>query len=209
MVNFEASIIMPTHPDDLIYAHEKANKITALGNYEIVIDSSIGLAHSTFLAISKAQCERVIVTDCDALHPVSYIPRILDYLEHYDLVKCSRSSVMATPGYYWNLQAFFSGMGNILASMMLGCGVIDYTTKFYGGYRSKLLSLDCWHGHFDYIVELLYSAKQLGWSIYDMPFVPDLGGDNGKVSHTRILRDSRDYMRRMVQVRREYANTQR
>ena len=30
------------------------------------------------------------------------------------------------------------------------------------------------------------------------------GGDNGKVSHTRILRDSRDYMRRMVQVRRTY-----
>ena len=189
---------MPTHPDDLIYAHEKASKITALGNYEIVIDSSIGLAHSTFLAISKAQCERVVITDCDTLHPVSYIPTILAMLDDCDLVKCSRATAT------WNLQGIFSNMGNSLAELMLGCNIADYTTKFYGGYRSKLLSLDCWHGHFDYIIELLYVAKCKGWSICDFAFMPDLGGDNGKESHTRILRDSRDYIRRMVQVRRTY-----
>ena len=195
---YEASIIMPTHPDDLIYAHEKASKIVQLGNYEIVIDSSIGLAHSTFLAISKAQCERVVVTDCDTLHPVSYIPTILAMLNDYDLVKCSRATNT------FDLQGMFSLAGNSLAELMLACHIKDYTTKFYGGYKSKLLSLDCWHGHFDYIMELLYMAKMLNWSMYDMPFVPDLGGDNGKVSHTRILRDSRDYVSRIIQVMRQY-----
>ena len=151
MVNFEASIIMPTHPDDLEYAFDKANAIQDIGNYQIVIDSSIGLAHSTFLAISKAQCERVVITDCDTLHPVLYIPTILAMLDDYDLVKCSRATTT------WNLQGVFSNMGNIIAEIMLSCGIGDYTTKFYGGYRSKLLSLDCWHGHFDYIVELLLS----------------------------------------------------
>ena len=194
---YEASIIIPTHPDDLIYAHEKASKIVTLGNYEIVIDSSIGLAHSTFLAISKAQCERVVITDCDTLHPVSYIPTILAMLDEYDLVKCSRATTT------WNLQGLFSNAGNILAEVLLNCNIADYTTKFYGGYKSKLLSLDCWHGHFDYIMELLYSAKCKGWSIYDMPFIPDLGGDNGKTSHTRILKDSKDYMSRMIKVRRQ------
>ena len=195
---YEASIIMPTHPDDLIYAHEKAEAIYSLGKYEVVIDSSIGLAHSTFLGIERAHCERVVITDCDSLHPVSYIPTVLAMLDEYDLVKCSRA--IAT----WNLQGVFSNMGNIMAELMLGCGITDYTTKFYGGYRSKLLGLDCWHGHFEYSIDLLYSAKCKGWSIYDMPFIPCIGGDNGKVSHTRILRDSRDYMRRMVQVRRTY-----
>ena len=197
---YEASIIMPTHPDDLIYAHEKASKIVALGNYEIIIDSSIGLARSTFLGIERAHSERVIIMDCDTLHPISYIPTILALLDRYDIVKCSRATVT------WGLQGTFSNIGNIVAELMLGCGITDYTTKFYGGYRSKLLSLDCWHGHFDYIMELLYSAKCKGWSIEDMTFVPDLGGDNGKVSHTKILRDSRDYIKRMVQVRREYGN---
>ena len=195
---YEASIIMPTHPDDLIYAHEKASKIVALGNYEIVIDSSIGLARSTFLGISRASCERVIITDCDNLHPVSYIPTVVAMLGSYDLVKCSRATAT------WNLQGLFSNAGNILAEVLLNCNIADYTTKFYGGYKSKLLSLDCWHGHFDYIMELLYMAKILNWSMYDMPFIPDLGGDNGKVSHTRILRDSRDYVSRMIQVRRQY-----
>ena len=202
-MSYEATIIMPTHPDDLTYAYEKAEAIYALGKYEVVIDSSLGLAHSTFLGIERAHCERVVITDCDSLHPVSYIPTVVALLNSYDFVKCSRTTV------YKNLQGLFSNLGNITAELVLECNITDYITKFYGGHQSKLLGLDCWHGHFDYIMELLYLAKRQGWSMYDMPFTPNLGGDNGKTSHTRILGDSKDYLRRMIKVRRSYAKEEK
>ena len=190
------SVVMPTLPGDLQLAEGKREEL--LGGFEVIIETAPGLAYATRLGVEAAAGEVVVVMDCDELHPAYLAGILANVLERdgLDLVKASRAIYSKGP------RGQLSLWGNRLIRRVLELQVADCTTCFYAARRDKLLELPhaVWHGHGDYMMDLLHEAKLEGWKVGEYQFIAPEDHRDGSTSMRKhvpmYLRRTREVKRR-------------
>lgn len=115
----------------------------------------------------------IAIMDADYSHPPRKMFEMLNYIDNYDIVSCSRFTHGAA------IEApFIQKYSTILLNRMLrlvlfDLGVTDFTGGFHAIRKSKFLDLNLKYeavwGEFD--IELFYRAKKKGFKIKEIPFI--------------------------------------
>jgi dolichol-phosphate mannosyltransferase len=116
--------------------------------------------------------EIFVFMDADLTHPVSMVPKLLEYMNEYDLVSASRlvkgGKLASSP-----IHTLLSKMGNKLCEIILHLPVKDPIGGFNAIRRSKFNQLKFKHdfvwGEFN--LELFYRANKNGMKIKELPYV--------------------------------------
>ncbi|UCF08466.1 MAG: glycosyltransferase [Thermoplasmata archaeon] len=132
-----------------------------------------GLASAVRTGIDASLGDIVVVMDTDFSHPPEKIPELVSTASDADIALGSRhmkgGGMEAPPG-----RAFFSKLTNLFARAFLGYGVKDYTGGFIAVNKrvfEEVHILDEWGEYGNYCIGFLYTAKEKGYKIKEVPFV--------------------------------------
>ena len=132
-----------------------------------------GLASAIRAGIEASKGDIVVVMDTDFSHPPEKIPELVTAASEADIALGSRhmrgGGMKAPTG-----RAFFSKLTNIFARAFLGYGIKDYTGGFIAVNKKVFEDvniLDEWGEYGNYCIGFLYTAKEKGYKIREVPFV--------------------------------------
>lgn len=132
-----------------------------------------GLASAVRAGIKASRGDVIVVMDTDFSHPPEKIPELVSAAGEADIALGSRhmkdGGMEAPPG-----RSFFSRLTNLFARVFLGYSVRDYTGGFIAVNRKvfdDVQILDEWGEYGNYCIGFLYTAKEKGYSIKEVPFV--------------------------------------
>ena len=133
----------------------------------------LGSAYRTAFAWAlEREYARVVVMDADRSHDPAEIGHLLEAADRADVVVGSRY----VPGgrienWPWSRRAL-SGGANVLARIMVGREVHDWTAGFKCYGRAALASLDLDRIRsegYSFQVEILFHCRRAGWKIQEVP----------------------------------------
>jgi dolichol-phosphate mannosyltransferase len=121
--------------------------------------------------------EGIVEMDADFSHQPEYLPKMLEQLEHFDVVVGSRYVAGGGTKDWGALRKFVSRAGGTYARWILGFDVQDPTAGFVAWNREVLeaIDLEAVEGSgYVFQIELKYRAVQAGYEIVEVPIVfPD------------------------------------
>ena len=131
--------------------------------------SKLGLATAINDGSRAASYEIIVTMDSDLSHPPSIIPRMVSALDGADIVVGSRYAEggrMEGPLH----KIILSRMMNSFARWLLGLDVKDCTGGFHALKKTLFQELDIKSVGGEYDLELLYKAKEKGYTVEEIPF---------------------------------------
>jgi dolichol-phosphate mannosyltransferase len=131
-----------------------------------------GLATAIRYGIEKSRGDIIAVMDTDFNHDPRMLPRMIKFLEYYDIVVGSRFT--SGGGMYDNFRYLGSYFFNFLIRIVLLTRLQDNLSGFFTVRREFLFSMDfdkIFFGYGDYFFRLLYHARLLNVKILDIPVV--------------------------------------
>lgn len=159
-----------------------------------------GLAVSIRDGLDHARGSVAVVMDADFNHDPQLVPRLVKYLEDFDLVSGSRFA--AGGGMYSRSRQVGSFLMNILIRIVLQTQIQDNLSGFFAIRREDLARLPgdrIFQGHGDYYFRLLYYAQRCGLQILEIPVV--YRSREGGGSKTPLLRTAVRYTAQLVRFR--------
>lgn len=132
--------------------------------------NELGLAGAVKRGIEEAKGEIVSWFDCDLGMPPEKLPKMVKLLGKYDIVV---GSTFIAGGEdkrdVWHAE-LFSKLFNLLAKVVLGGGISDYTSGFivarkYAVNKAKFEGI-----HGAYFISMIYQAKRNGYKITEIPY---------------------------------------
>jgi len=129
-----------------------------------------GLARSIAHGIRQAQGKVVAVMDTDFNHDPALLPRMIKFVEYYDIIVGSRFTMGGGMEEQWRYNASF--LFNFFVRFILHTQIQDNLCGFFTMEREKLLAmdLDCiFHGYGEYFMHLLFLAWKRGYSLLEIP----------------------------------------
>jgi dolichol-phosphate mannosyltransferase len=159
-----------------------------------------GLAVSLRDGLARAAGPIVVVMDADFNHDPQLVPRLVKYLEDFDLVSGSRFA--AGGGMYSRSRQVGSFLMNILIRIVLQTQIQDNLSGFFAMRRSDLARLPgdrIFRGHGDYYFRLLFFAQRCGLRILEIPVV--YRSREGGGSKTPLLRRAVRYSGELIRFR--------
>jgi dolichol-phosphate mannosyltransferase len=135
----------------------------------------LGTAHIAGFKLALSQgAERILSMDADFSHHPRYIPAMLSKSRETYLVIGSRYvRGGGTRFCSWKRRALSLG-ANLFAKLMLGLPARDCTAGFRCYHRDVLSSIDLddiFPNGYSFLIEMIYRAKQLGWSVGEVPII--------------------------------------
>jgi len=118
--------------------------------------------------------DNIITMDGDFSHDPTYLPDIVQSLDHYEVVIGSRYTPEGgTRNWGWK-RRFQSRWANRYARMMLSLSVHDCTAGFRG-YRRNVLEtieyMNVFSNGYSFLVETLYLCSKRGFNIHEIPII--------------------------------------
>jgi glycosyltransferase involved in cell wall biosynthesis len=159
-----------------------------------------GLGFSIRDGLAAAAAPVVVVMDADFNHDPQVVPRLVKYLDDFDLVSGSRFA--AGGGMYSRSRQAGSFLMNILIRVLLGTQIQDNLSGFFAARRVDLARLPAeriYWGHGDYYFRLLYHAQRRGLQVLEIPVV--YRSREGGGSKTPLLRTATRYSSELVRFR--------
>ncbi|MGD0780408.1 MAG: glycosyltransferase [Dehalococcoidales bacterium] len=129
-----------------------------------------GFATAIRYGIEKSSGKIIVVMDTDFNHDPKMLPRMIKFLEYYDIVVGSRFT--SGGGMYDNTRYLSSYFYNFLIRITLLTRLQDNLSGFFAIRRKFLLPLDfnkIFWGYGDYFFRLLFYAEKSGATILDIP----------------------------------------
>lgn len=160
---------------------------------EIVIVPNRGYGNAYRAGLKKAKYENIIMADCDGSYDMSDLPRIIEELEHYDLVIGNR---FANPdkGSMQLLNRFGNSILRIILNMK-GVSTTEVCTGFIGIKRDKVpTDLEC--SGMEFSSEFLLKTKHLKQIEIPIKFHKRIGE-----SKLRRFRDGLRHVKYILQFR--------
>lgn len=150
------------------------------------------LGRSILMGVEAVRGDVIVGMDGDGNHDPGHIPRLLDALEHADLVVGSRFVFpdCSTSEESWlhfvqpaTIRGVFSFLFNAILKYCFGFPIWDNTSGFYAIRRRTLLALDprsIFYGYGEYHLRLVYKAMQKQLTIVEVPVIypPRLHGQS-------------------------------
>jgi dolichol-phosphate mannosyltransferase len=132
-----------------------------------------GLASAVKKGVQTASGDVIVVMDTDFSHPPDRIPDMIEALDESDVALGSRhikNGRMEAA----KARVFLSRMTNLFARLFLGFDINDYTGGFIAVKRKvfdDIEILDEWGAYGNYCIGFLFTAKNKGYRIKEVPFV--------------------------------------
>jgi len=104
-------------------------------------------------------CWGVVFMDSDLTNPPSEIPRMIQELESYDLVKASRYVKGSDASEVPLQRRIYSVFGNLLLRFLFLTSTRDITNGFRAWRLQEFLAFECKNTGFDSIIEEFYHAR--------------------------------------------------
>lgn len=197
----EVSIVIPTYKEEenIVKLINNLKRTMKKYNYEIIVvdDSSpdrtpeiidkMARADSRIIALHRntrgifsaikdgiaiSRGDIIVFMDADLSHPADVVPRLIEYIDKYDIVSASRfikGGKLISPKMHWLL----SRVLNKVCEIFLQLPVKDLTGGFHAIKKTKFNEIKFKYnskwGEFD--LELFYRAKRKGMKIKEIPFV--------------------------------------
>jgi dolichol-phosphate mannosyltransferase len=150
-----------------------------------------GLATAIKRGIQESRGEKILVMDTDFNHDPVIIPRMLLLLQYYDLVIGSR--FVQGGGMEDQVRDRFSRIFNVFIYILLRHRIQDNLSGFFAMRRKALFALELdsiFRGYGEFFIRLTYHAKQMGFSILEVPVFYKLRTEGRSKSHlVRMLLD--------------------
>ena len=139
-----------------------------------------GLTSALMAGIRQSQGEVVAWMDCDLSMPPEVLPSLLAATEEVDLAVGSRYVRGGADVGHSRVGQLFSRTINLVASLLLGWGVKDYTSGFLAVRRHVFDHITLRGDYGEYCIDLLARAQKLGFTIREVPYhcVPRLRGES-------------------------------
>ena len=168
-ISFEILVVDDDSPDGTADAVREQ-----FGNDErvrlFVRSEDRGLARSIAHGIRQAQGDVVAVMDTDFNHDPALLPRMIKFVEYYDIVVGSRFTMGGGMEEQWRYNASF--LFNFFVRLILHTQIQDNLCGFFTMERAKLMEmeLDCiFQGYGEYFMHLLFLAWKKGYSLLEIP----------------------------------------
>lgn len=152
-------------------------------------DSRIRLVHRTHVrgltsalreGIHHARGSVVAWMDCDLSMPPEVLPLLLAETDHVDLAVGSRYVSGGADVGHSLVGRLFSRTINLMASLLLGWEIKDYTSGFMAVRRGVFDQITLQGDYGEYCIDLLARARRLGFTIREVPYqcVPRIRGES-------------------------------
>lgn len=151
---------------------KKLDKLFQNDNLEVFVrKNERGLATAILYGIKKSRGNIIVVMDTDLNHDPKLIPHLLIKLKKHSIVVGSRFIKDGGMDNYWRYLC--SKLYNrYFLSIILQSGIHDNLSGYYAiAYKDlrPYLTRSIFIGYGDYFMKLIYSIKQDGLSIYEVP----------------------------------------
>jgi dolichol-phosphate mannosyltransferase len=154
----------------------------------------LGLGTAYLAGFRRALAEGaqfIFEMDADFSHDPSYLPRLREAADRYDLVLGSRYVPGGGTTDWGYLRQFISRGGNLYAGIILGLPVVDATGGFRC-YRREVLetiSLDSVRSNgYSFQIEMVYRTLRAGFRIGEVPIIfPDRRVGQSKMSRRIVI----------------------
>jgi dolichol-phosphate mannosyltransferase len=139
-----------------------------------------GLTSALMAGIRSAEGEVVAWMDCDLSMPPEVLPLLLAATDEVDLAVGSRYVEGGADVGHSFVGKLFSRTINLMASLLLGWGVKDYTSGFMAVRRGVFDRISLRGDYGEYCIDLLARAQKLGYTVREVPYecVPRLRGES-------------------------------
>lgn len=141
----------------------------------IIRKKNKSLASAIKIGINNSSFPIICIMDTDFSHPPKDIPRMLQYIDTYDMVWASRyisGGNMEALGKKW-VQKWFSYIFNLYLKTILRIQILDSTNGFFLTRRNVLskINLDnVFSGYGDFAFKLLYKLRNKDVPMIEIPF---------------------------------------
>ncbi len=119
--------------------------------------------------------ESIVQMDCDLSHPVSEVPKMIDALQHADLVVGTRYGEEGGVDPEWSIgRVLLSKWSNVGIRFILGLSVRDATSGFKAYKREtlqRLRAIEYRLTGFGFQAEVAYHAQRSGMRIAEHPYI--------------------------------------
>ena len=129
-----------------------------------------GLATAIVHGIRRAEGDAVAVMDTDFNHDPALLPRMVKFLEYYDIIIGSRFTMGGGMEERWRYLASFAF--NFFVRLILRTQVQDNLCGFFTMRREKLLRMDIeriFNGYGEYFMHLLFLAWREAYDMLEIP----------------------------------------
>ena len=151
-----------------------------------------GLPSAIWRGIKESKGNIVVWLDCDLSHPPQYIPKLLDYIDHYDIV-CASRYVEKGKDTRSFVRVLASKMINIIAELVLGLKVKDLTSGFYAVRKDVFKKVKIMEtGFAEYCIKFTYDALRQGFKIKEVGYISpnrEKGASKTATNFSRFLND--------------------
>ncbi len=165
-----------------------------------------GLATAIIRGMNSATGDFVVWMDCDFSHPPSLMPRMLEWMEQYDIVVASRYiRGGGQKGPF--IRDLVSRSFNYYASSLLGFNVHDWTSGFAMVKKEVLEKVHIeplGQGYGEYFIGMLYEAQRQGFRIKEIPYTYVYNDEHESKTSTnffKLLRFGFSYGISVLQIR--------
>jgi len=129
-----------------------------------------GLASAIAHGIRRAEGDVIAVMDTDFNHDPALLPRMVRFLDYYDIIIGSRFTMGGGMEERWRYLASF--FYNFFVRVILRTQIQDNLCGFFTIRRQKLLALDIdriFQGYGEYFMHLLFLAWKMGYDMLEIP----------------------------------------
>jgi dolichol-phosphate mannosyltransferase len=139
-----------------------------------------GLTSALMAGIHQARGGVVAWMDCDLSMPPEVLPLLLAETGQADLAVGSRYVKGGADVGHSLVGRVFSRTINLVASLLLGWEIKDYTSGFMAVRRSVFDHITLQGDYGEYCIDLLARARRLGFTIHEVPYqcVPRMRGES-------------------------------
>ncbi|MBI4286110.1 MAG: polyprenol monophosphomannose synthase [Chloroflexi bacterium] len=149
-----------------------ANLERDLPNLKLHVRRERGLASALAKGVTLATGDYITWMDCDFSHPPFLLPRMLEAMDHVDVVVASRYMKGGSQEYPF-IRSITSRAFNIYANLWLGFAVHDWTSGYAMVRREvfeKVTVRPLGQGYGEYFVGLMFDALQKGFKVKEIPY---------------------------------------
>jgi len=139
-----------------------------------------GLTSAFNEGIALARGDIICWMDCDFSMPPEMLPALVSATEYTDIAIGSRYVPGGADVGHPLLARLFSRAINLLAGVLLGFYVRDYTSGFIAARRQVLESIALRGDYGEYFIDLMARAGRLGFSVTEVPYkcIPRRSGES-------------------------------
>ena len=144
----------------------------------IIRKNESGLPSAVWKGIKESKGNVVVWLDCDLSHPPKLIPKLLKYIEDYDIV-CASRYVKGGKDIRPLIRVITSKLINSSAKFILGLKIRDLTSGFYAVKKevfSKIKLMET--GFAEYLIRFSYDAAKNGFKFKEIGYV-SVARENG------------------------------